>query len=186
MREPLGGTPSQTVGPFLSIGLHWEDGPYVVPESVPGAIRIGGVVLDGAGDGVPDAVVETWQADPDGRFDHPDDPRGARSGFRGFGRSSTDAEGNWWIVTVKPGPLPCPDGAVEAPHLTVSVLARGLLDRLVTRVYFPDEGDANALDPVLSGVPEDRRSTLVASEAGDGLRFDIRLQGDHETVFFSL
>ncbi len=185
MNDRLGLTPSQTVGPFLSIGLHWEDGPYVVPEQTPTAIRIGGAVLDGAGEGVPDAIVETWQADPDGRFDHPDDPRGARPGFRGFGRCSTDADGNWSIVTVKPGSLPSPDGADEAPHLTVSVFARGLLDRVVTRIYFPDEGDANALDPVLSGVPEDRRSTLVASEAGDGLRFDIRLQGDDETVFFS-
>ena len=190
MTDRLGTTPSQTVGPFLSIGLSWADGPYVVPEETGGAVRIGGRVLDGAGAPVPDALVETWQADPDGRFDHPEDPRGALrpaiAGFRGFGRSATDELGRWWVLTVKPGALPGPDGAGEAPHLDVSVLARGLMHRVVTRIYFPDETAANAADPVLCAVPEDRRHTLVASEADDGLRFDIRLQGDHETVFFSV
>jgi protocatechuate 3,4-dioxygenase, alpha subunit len=190
MPEIVGTTPSQTVGPFLSIGLTWGDGPYVVPKGMPGAVRIGGRVLDGDGTPVPDALVETWQADPDGRFDHPDDPRGpARSsiaGFRGFGRSATDENGEWWVLTIKPGRLPAPDGGVEAPHLDVSVLARGLMNRVVTRIYFPDETAANAADPVLRSVPEDRRSTLLADLADDGLRFDIRLQGDHETVFFAL
>jgi protocatechuate 3,4-dioxygenase alpha subunit len=150
-----------------------------------------GAVYDGHGDPVPDALVETWQADPEGRFDHPDDPRGAKQsaveGFRGFGRCATDASGRYEIYTVKPGPLPAPDGDLEAPHLDVSVLARGLLHRLVTRVYFPDETAANDADPVLATVPPDRRPTLVARAQPDGdLVHDIWLQGEHETVFFAL
>ena len=186
--ERRGLTPSQTVGPYLAIGLAWPDGSWVVPEGTPGVFRLHGVVLDGAGDGVPDAMVETWQADPDGRFDHPDDPRGAAPpsvpGFRGFGRALTDPEGRWELWTVAPGPLPAPDGGTEAPHLDVTVMARGLLDRLVTRVYLPDE-PLNDADPVLSALPPDRRHTLVATrEPGGGtLRFDIRLQGPGETVF---
>ncbi len=187
----LGLTPSQTVGPFLHIGLPWPDGPDVVPEGTAGAIVLSGLVLDGAGEPVPDALVETWQADPDGRFAHPDDPRGAVPsrvpGFRGFGRCPTDETGRYLIRTVKPGPLPAPGGGTEAPHLTVSVFARGLLDRVVTRVYFADEAAANAADPVLSGIAEaDRRSTLLAEPDGEGYRFEIRLQGDHETVFFDV
>jgi protocatechuate 3,4-dioxygenase alpha subunit len=179
-------TPSQTVGPFFSLGLPWSDGPYAVPEDAPGAFWLRGVVVDGAGEPVPDALVETWQADPAGRFDHPDDPRGAvaRPGFRGFARCPTDAEGRYAIRTVRPGPVPGPDGTLQAPHIDVSVLARGLLDRLVTRIYFPDEA-ANAGDPVLSQVDPIRRPTLVAKESDDGLVFDITLQGDDETVFFA-
>jgi protocatechuate 3,4-dioxygenase alpha subunit len=189
-------TPSQTVGPFFAVGLPWPDGPDVVPAGTPGAVRIGGRVLDGAGDPVPDALVETWQADPDGRFAHPDDPRGPAAGwasgesapgFRGFGRCPTDAEGRWEIRTMKPGPLPAPDGGLEAPHLNVSVFARGLLDRLVTRIYFPDEAAANAADPVLASVPDPAaRAQLVAVADGDGLRFDIRLQGAQETPFLAI
>jgi protocatechuate 3,4-dioxygenase, alpha subunit len=177
-------TPSQTVGPFLSIGLTWTDGHLVVPEGTPGAIRISGVVTDGAGAPVPDGVIETWQADPDGRFDHPDDPRGpSASGFRGFGRCPTDEQGRYQIVTVKPGALS--DG--QAPHIDVTVLARGLLDRVVTRIYFPDEVEANAADPLLSSLPPGRAATLVAEPAGEGeLRFDIRLQGEGETVFLQI
>jgi len=187
-------TPSQTVGPFLAIGLPWPDGPYVVPEGTTGAITIFGRVLDGAGQPVPDALIETWQADPDGRFAHPDDPRwagagAAAAGFRGFGRCPTDPAGRYQIVTLRPGALPCPDGGTEAPHLDVSVFARGLLDRVVTRIYFPDEAAANAADPVLSAIGDpDRLSTLVATTAPGGapgqFRFDIRLQGSRETVFF--
>jgi protocatechuate 3,4-dioxygenase alpha subunit len=198
-------TPSQTVGPFLAIGLPWPDGPFVVPEGTPGAVTITGQVLDVAGEPVPDALVETWQADHDSRFAHPDDPRGAAgprtAGFRGFGRCPTDAQGRYRIVTVKPGPLPCPDGRAEAPHLDVSVFARGLLDRVVTRIYFPDETAANAADPVLASVEPQRRSTLIAipepsggsagsparaSTSGSALRFDIRLRGARETVFFDV
>jgi protocatechuate 3,4-dioxygenase, alpha subunit len=187
-------TPSQTIGPFFAVGLIWPDGSAVVPEGTPVAVRIGGRVLDGQGDPVPDALVETWQADPQGRFAHPDDPRGpagwsggSGSGFRGFGRCPTDAEGRWAIHTVKPGPLPAPDGGTEAPHLDVSVFARGLLGRLVTRVYFPDEADANAADPVLASIEDPAaRARLVAVADGDGLRFDIRLQGERETPFLAL
>ena len=183
-------TPSQTVGPFLAIGLPWPDGPFVVPEGTEGAITIGGRVFDGGGDPVPDALVETWQADPDGRFAHPDDPRGAVGrGFRGFGRCPTGPDGSYRIVTVKPGPLPSPGGGTEAPHLDVSVFARGLLDRVVTRVYFPDEVPANEADPVLASIGDRARvATLVARPGPDParLRFDIHLQGDRETVFFDV
>jgi protocatechuate 3,4-dioxygenase alpha subunit len=199
-------TPSQTVGPFLHIALPWPDGPDVVPNGTPGAIRLVGRVIDGAGEPVTDALVETWQADPDGRFVHPDDPRGGSpakdAGFRGFGRCPTDGEGQYVIRTLIPGPLPAPDGGREAPHVDVSVFARGLLDRVVTRIYFPDE-PANDTDPVLSTVRAERRRTLTAvrlgphsdsdtrdSDTGDTepttFRFDIVLQGPDETVFFDL
>ena len=184
----LGETPSQTIGPFFAVGLPWPDGPDVVPAGTPGAVLIGGQVVDGAGEPVPDALVETWQADPDGRFAHPDDPRGpATSDFRGFGRCATDAHGRWAIRTLKPGPLPAPDGGTEAPHLDVSVFARGLLHRVVTRIYFPDEAEANAADPVLCSIPDPKvRERLVAVAEGDGLRFDIHLQGDQETPFLAI
>ncbi|MFD7658867.1 protocatechuate 3,4-dioxygenase subunit alpha [Actinosynnema sp. NPDC059797] len=178
-------TPSQTVGPFLHIGLLWDDGPHVVPEGTPGAVWLRGRVLDGAGEPVTDALVETWQADPDGRFDHPDDPRGPAPGWRGFGRSDT-RDGGYAVHTVVPGPVPGPDGAPQAPHIDVSVFARGMLHRTVTRVYFPEHADAHAADPVLRVVPADRRHTLIAARADDGYRFDVRLQGDGETVFFDV
>jgi protocatechuate 3,4-dioxygenase alpha subunit len=177
MKLPL--TPSQTVGPFLAIGLTWTDGPSVVPDGTPGAIRISGQVFDGAGTPVPDAIIETWQADPDGGFAHP-------ANFRGFGRCGTDDEGVYTIITVKPGALPTEEGATEAPHIDVSVFARGLLDRVVTRIYFPDEAEANANDPLLMTLPDSDRQTLIAVPDGKNLRFDIRLQGENETVFFEL
>jgi len=184
-------TPSQTVGPFLHIALPWPDGPDVVPAGTPDLIVVSGRVFDGAGDGVPDAIVETWQADPDGRFEHPDDPRGSAApsvaGFRGFGRSATDDQGAFAIRTVKPGPLPSSSTPPEAPHLDVSVFARGLLDRVVTRCYFGDETSANAGDPVLNALPdESRRVTLIAEPVDGGYRFDIHLQGRDETVFFDV
>lgn len=182
-----GVTPSQTVGPFLSIGLAWADGPHVVEPDTPGAVRIHGRVFDGTGAPVPDALVETWQADPDGCFDHPDDSRGG-STFRGFGRCPTGDDGTYEIRTLKPGPVPTRDGVPQAPHITVSVFARGLLNRVVTRIYFDDEPAANAADPVLESIVDDsRRATLVArSDGSGGYRFDVRLQGDDETVFFAL
>ncbi len=146
----------------------------------------GGRVLDGAGDPVPDALVETWQADPDGRFDHPDDPRGAAPGFGGFGRCPTQEDGSFAILTLKPGPVPGP-GGLQAPHVDLSVFSRGLLHRVVTRMYFADEQEANADDPVLWGsVDPSLRQTLIAERSDDGYTFDIHLQGEHETVFFRL
>ncbi|MGH3321552.1 MAG: protocatechuate 3,4-dioxygenase subunit alpha [Streptosporangiaceae bacterium] len=185
MTKPV--TPSQTLGPFFGFALPWPDGPYAVAEDTPAAFWIRGQVFDGAGAQVPDALVETWQADPDGRFDHPDDPRGAvgREGFRGFARCSTDAEGRYAVWTVRPGQVPAPDGRPQAPHIDVTVLARGLLHRVVTRMYFPDDGDAVVADPVLASVSDDTaRGTLMLEPDGDGYRFDIHLQGEHETVFF--
>ena len=187
MSLPL--TPSQTVGPYLSIGLTWPDGAQVVPEGTPGAIRLHGLLLDGSGEPVTDGLVETWQADPEGRFDHPDDPRGRvprTDGFRAFGRCATDAEGLWQVTTLKPGRVPTTGGDLAAPHVDLSVFARGLLDRVVTRLYFADEAEANAADPVLAALPPERRETLVAAPGGDGYRLDIRLQGEHETVFFAV
>ncbi|HEY1969350.1 MAG TPA: protocatechuate 3,4-dioxygenase subunit alpha [Pseudonocardia sp.] len=174
-------TPSQTVGPYLAIGLPWPDGPDVVPAGTEGAVRIGGTVYDGAGAPVPDALVETWQASPDGRFDHPDDPRGGQSGWRGFGRCPTDEAGRWAVRTVLPGALPG-----QAPHIDVSVFARGLLARLVTRIYFPEHTAEQTADPVLAQVQADRVHTLLARREGDGYRFDVRLSGDGETVFFDV
>jgi len=171
-------TPSQTVGPFFAVGLPWPDGPYVVPAGTPGAVWIRGRVLDGAGAPVPDALIETWQADPSGRY--------GADGFRGFARVGTDADGGYAIHTVKPGAGPGPDGSTQAPHVAVSVFARGLLNRVVTRVYFADEEAANATDPILAGVPAGSRATLVARATDDGYAFDILLQGDDETVFFSV
>lgn len=182
-------TPSQTVGPYLHIGLTWEDGPYAVPTGTPGATWLRGRVLDGDGEPVGDGLVETWQADPHGRFDHPDDPRGASpwtDGFRGFGRCATAADGGWAIWTLKPGTVRMGGGPAAAPHVDVSVFARGLLDRVVTRVYFGDEQAANAADPVLAALPADRRATVVAEPGPDGYHLDIRLGGEHETVFFAL
>lgn len=164
-------TPSQTVGPYLMIGLPWPDGPDVAAEGTAGRIRIYGRVLDGAGEPVPDALIETWQADPDGKFG---------TGFRGFGRCPTDDAGEWEIFTLKPGRI----GDGQAPHIDVSVFARGMLNRCVTRIYFADED--NGSDPVLESVPAERRSTLLVEPGPDGYRFDVRLQGDGETVFFDL
>ncbi|MQA15389.1 MAG: protocatechuate 3,4-dioxygenase subunit alpha [Pseudonocardiaceae bacterium] len=167
-------TPSQTVGPFFSHALPWPGGPLVVGEDAPGAVWLRGTVTDGAAEPVPDALVETWQADAGGRL--------SGSGFRGFGRCPTAVDGTWAIRTVKPGTV----GADEAPHIAVSVFARGLLNRVVTRIYFADEPERNAADPALVRVDPQRRATLVAEPAPDGYRFDIRLQGEGETVFFDV
>lgn len=182
-------TPSQTVGPFLSIGLPWSAGEHVVPEGTPGAFRLSGAIHDGGGGLVPDALVETWQADPAGRFADLNDHGGSSEleGFRGFGRSGyEEGDGTWSVLTVKPGPVPWLDGRLQAPHVDVSVFARGLLLRLVTRIYFADEEEANAVDPVLGSVAADRRATLLAQPSDGGYRFDIRLQGPDETIFFAI
>jgi protocatechuate 3,4-dioxygenase alpha subunit len=161
-------TPSQTVGPYFSIGLPWPDGPEVVPD---GDVWIRGTVFDGEREPIPDALIETWQADPSGRYEV--------KGFRGFGRCPTDEHGAWAIRTVKPGAV-----GDQAPHIAVSVFARGLLNRVVTRIYFPEDAAAQAADPVLSSLDERERKTLIAVREDDGYRFDVRLQGPDETVFF--
>ncbi len=188
-------TPSQTVGPYLHIGL--TQGAYgareifsatVAEAGMPGArIRIEGRILGGEGNIVPDALIEIWQADHQGRYAHPADGRALSSNsFRGFGRCPTDKDGGFAFDTVKPGVVPGPGGTTQAPHINVGVLSRGLLKRLFTRIYFAGE-PANAADPILALVPADRRDTLIAKAdaAKPGLfRFDIRLQGGNETVFF--
>jgi protocatechuate 3,4-dioxygenase alpha subunit len=182
-------TPSQTSGPYLSIGLLRDlIGARLVDESDPRAIVIRGRLLDGAGEPVPDGMVEIWQASEAGRYAHGDDRDAPplEPGFAGFGRSGTVHEGRFEFVTVKPGRVPWPEGGEQAPHLEVGVFARGLLKRLVTRMYFPDEGEANAADPVLSRLSDAARQTLVAVPDGDGLRFDIRLQGPGQTTFFAV
>ncbi|MDP9474612.1 MAG: protocatechuate 3,4-dioxygenase subunit alpha [Actinomycetota bacterium] len=185
-------TPSQTVGPFFAYSLLGEDRSELVSPDRAGAIRITGTVYDGGGEVVPDAMIEVWQANPSGRYAHPEDPRAdlpLEEGFEGFGRFGSDPDGTFSFVTVKPGAVPGPDGSsVQAPHIAVSVFARGLLKRLVTRIYFPDEAEANAGDPVLLSIkaPE-LRETLVARDEGGGvLRFDVHLQGERQTAFFDV
>jgi protocatechuate 3,4-dioxygenase, alpha subunit len=169
MGERPGLTPSQTVGPFLHLALADPAARHAVAADAPGAVTISGTVVDGAGDPVPDAVVETWQIDAH------------------FTRCPTGPVGDWEIRTVKPPAAPTRDGTAQAPHLVVSVFARGLLDRVVTRIYFPDEAAANAVDPTLDAVGPDRRYLLVAEPVETGrYRFDIRLQGDDESVFFAI
>jgi protocatechuate 3,4-dioxygenase alpha subunit len=183
-------TPSQTVGPFFNIGLPGDQSEMVEPGAE-GAIVIHGVVYDGQGAPVLDALVELWQANPAGRYDHPDDRREdvpLTEGFRGFGRAETDPQdGSFSFTTLKPGRVPAPGGGLQAPHIAVSVLARGLLKRLATRIYFADEPQANSEDPVLASVEADRRPTLMAEPDGrGGYSFDVRLQGEGETVFFDV
>jgi protocatechuate 3,4-dioxygenase alpha subunit len=185
----FGLTPSQTVGPYFAIGLPWEDGPNaVVPGTAP-AVRLHGRVYDGAGELVPDHLIEIWQPDGDGRFA---DGWGygeasELEGFRGFARYGTEVgDGTYELLTVKPGRVLNRDGVLQAPYIAVTLLARGMLNRVVTRIYFADEASANAEDPVLARVPADRRSTLLAQSDPDGYRFDIRLQGPGETVFFDV
>jgi protocatechuate 3,4-dioxygenase alpha subunit len=182
-------TPSQTVGPYFAIGLPWPEGPNAVPEGTTGAITITGTVYDGDGDPVPDHLIEIWQADPDGRFADLHEYGGLSElpGFRGFARYGVeDGDGNYEILTVKPGRVSTSDGTLQAPHIDMSVFARGMLNRCVTRIYFADEREANEADPVLARVPPERRQTLIAEPTAHGYRFDIRLQGTGETVFFAI
>jgi protocatechuate 3,4-dioxygenase alpha subunit len=155
----------------------------VVRDGTEGAFWIRGRLTDGAGDPVPDGLVETWQADPSGSF--PEIGSVTSAGFRGFGRCPTDDDGRFGILTVRPGAVPGPDGVAQAPHIDVAVFARGLLKQVVTRMYFPDEA-SNVDDPLLSSIPVERRATLLAAPTDDGFRFDIRLQGGDETAFFDL
>ncbi len=181
-------TPSQTVGPFFHDALLDSDRSELISPDHPEAIRIEGTVYDGAGEPVSDAMVEIWQANGAGRYNDPKDDRRdlpLDEGFSGFGRSGTDAAGRFSFVTVKPGPVPLPDGAMQAPHIMLSLFARGLLKRVVTGIYFPDEEEANAADPVLSSIEDpELRETLIARDEGGALRLDIHLQGENQTAFF--
>ncbi|MCW2515791.1 MAG: protocatechuate 3,4-dioxygenase [Mycobacterium sp.] len=178
MTTLLTATPGQTVGPFFGYALPFERGNELVPPGSPGAIQLHGVVTDGHGDPVPDALLEIWQADAEGNVPA---TSGAlrRDGwtFTGWGRAATDDEGRYVFSTVLPGAT----NPGAAPFIMMTVFARGLLNRLFTRVYLP--GDALDADPLLSSLPADRRSTLIAVAEDRGLRFDVALQGAHETVF---
>jgi protocatechuate 3,4-dioxygenase alpha subunit len=177
----LAPTPGQTVGPFYGYALPYDGGNELVPPGHPGALRLHGRVLDGHGDPVPDALLEIWQADPAGVV--PQRPGSLhRDGFTftGWGRASTDQTGTYSFTTVRPGATA--DGS--APFFAMTVFARGLLNRLFTRVYLPDH-PALATDRLLTSLPAERRNTLVATPVTDGLLFDVRLQGEDETVFLS-
>ena len=195
MAEKLIPTPSNTVGPFFHLGMdrpEWADLTRGNPAGE--KIAIEGRVLDGDGAPVPDAVVEVWQANAAGRYNHPDDARPDTPldpRFHGFGRAATDAQGRFGIVTIKPGPVPGRGNALQAPHLNIALFARGLLKHLYTRVYFADEADANAADPLLSSIDDPAaRRTLVATSQGSAsprlYRFDIVMQGENETVFLDI
>lgn len=169
---PAEPTPSQTVGPFFSFGLLDLERSELVPPEAAEAIRVAGCVLDGDGEPVPDAMVEIWQADPEGRY---------VEGF-GWARSGCDADGRYSLVIVKPGRVPDRNGGLQAPHLSLLVFARGLLKPVRTRMYFPDE-ESNAEDRVLTSLPEEERARLIARP---GLEFDVRLQGPEQTPFFAV
>ena len=187
-------TGAQTVGPFFGPAL-LRDGArrqvLVGPATSGARLRLEGRVLDGDGAPVPDALIEIWQANTHGRYDHPADGRDRPldPSFTGFGRTSTDDDGAYWFETIKPGRVPGPDGTLQAPHVVVTVFARGLLNHVVTRLYFADD-PTNDQDPILARVPPHRRPTLLAQPAErDGqrvYRFDIVLRGEGETVFFNL
>jgi protocatechuate 3,4-dioxygenase alpha subunit len=169
-------TPGQTVGPYLHMGMPYPGGPELVPPGRPGAVRLTGLVLDGAGKPVPDALVEIWQPDASGAVVRlPGSLHRDGWTFTGFGRDATDGSGRYSFTTVRPGPTK-PGGA---PFFAVTVFARGLLDRLFTRAYLPGHED----DPFLAALPQDRRRTMIVAEDGDQLTFDIRLNGTDETVF---
>lgn len=183
-------TPSQTVGPFFRIGLERPEWSDLTSNGARGErITIEGRVLDGDGAPVDDAVLEIWQADADGRYDRSDDAGQsgrADAGFRGFGRAMTDGAGRYRFVTIRPGRVPGPGGALQAPHVDLTIFARGLLKQLVTRIYFADD-PSNEADGVLNGIadPAARRTLLAAGQDG-AYRFDVVLQGKGETVFFDV
>ncbi|MGE8453389.1 MAG: protocatechuate 3,4-dioxygenase subunit alpha [Pseudomonadales bacterium] len=188
-------TTSQTVGPYLHIGLsglNCADLSAGLPDQGAPKVVIEGRVIDGQGNPVPDGMIEIWQADARGVYRHPDDPGyagadDARSAFTGFGRLPTEADGSFRFTTIKPGRVAGPGGSLQAPHLVVSLFMRGLLKHLSTRMYFPDEAQANEEDWILQQVPAARRATLVAQRVENGeLRWEVVLQGKGETVFFDI
>jgi protocatechuate 3,4-dioxygenase alpha subunit len=187
----LQATTSQTVGPYYKIGLNWLYRDNLIGEGVSGEhVTIQGRVFDGDGVPVPDAILETWQANAHGKYDHPEDnqDKPLETGFKGYGRVPVTAEGMFRFATIKPGPVPGPQGKEQAPHLVVSVFMRGVLRRMVTRIYFPDD-PLNATDFILNLVDPSRRSTLIAKKtAGSAgtLEWNVVLQGLEETVFFDL
>jgi protocatechuate 3,4-dioxygenase alpha subunit len=181
-------TASQTVGPFGAIGFDAVQITDVAPPGVDGErVVIQGRVVDGNGVAVDDALIETWQANSHGKYAHPDDlqEKPLDENFKGLGRVLSGVDGSFRIATIKPGRVPGAGGALQAPHLAVTVFMRGLLKHLVTRVYFPDDA-ANADDPVLQRVPAERRATLIAKKTAEPgvLEWNIVLQGAEETVFF--
>jgi len=192
-------TPSQTVGPFFAYGLtpngkyDWADtfsNNLVTPDASGERIRVQGRVFDGDGKPIPDSMLEIWQADAQGRYANPADQRSLPNAkFTGFGRCATDDNGGYSFDTVKPGPVPGPNGKPQAPHIMLVIFARGMLRQSYTRIYFSDEA-ATSGDPILALVPADRRDTLIAKrdvKAGQPVyTFDIQMQGDHETVFFEV
>jgi protocatechuate 3,4-dioxygenase alpha subunit len=189
-------TPSQTVGPFFHDALMRDDArcDVLTSDSTEGTrIRIDGRVLDGDGAGVPDAVIEIWQANHHGRYNHPADARDLPldPAFTGYGRIATQGDGKFCFTTIKPGAVPFDRRRLQAPHISVAVLGRGLLNHLYTRIYFEDE-QLTAVDPVLQRIPPDRRPTLIARRIGNEpgrdkvYKIDIVLQGTGETVFFEI
>ncbi|MEW2912335.1 protocatechuate 3,4-dioxygenase subunit alpha [Leisingera sp. JC11] len=201
--EYLKETPSQTAGPYVHIGLAPGAAGFEIydqelgwdiagPNARGERIRVEGIVTDGTGSPVKDVLLEAWQANADGIYAHPEHPGEVEDGFRGWGRVITDFEtGEWGFDTVKPGPVMGRNGQMMAPHINLWIVARGINVGLNTRIYFEDEAAANAADPVLNVIEwERRRATLIARrelrEAVVGYRFDIRLQGEDETVFFDI
>ena len=175
-------TPAQTIGPFFSIALAWPGGNVLINGDDNAAMRIRGRVFDGDGLPVTDALIEIWQANAAGVYGEPTDP----GGVYGFGRAATDDTGTYSFTTIKPGAIDDPAIGRQAPHINMSVFARGLLQGLQTRLYFGEDTTMHALDPILNLVPAARRQTLIARRNGDTYTFDIHLQGEHETVFFAL
>lgn len=183
MSEQLVPTPGQTIGPFYGFALPYEGGEFLVDRSHPQAVRLHGTVYDGHGDPIPDSMLEIWQADADGNISQAPGSL-IRDGytFTGFGRVAVDNAGHYDFTTVNPGPT----DPGKAPFILMTVFARGLLNRLFTRIYLPEDTEALAQDPLLSSLPEERRRTLIAERGDDGsLRFDLHLQGQDETVFLS-
>lgn len=193
-------TPSQTIGPFGAPSLTpnekgktnyaWSQlvgGDLVTPDAIGERIRIEGRMLDGEGAPIEGILFEIWQADGQGRYAHPRDPRRPNASFKGFGRVESDVSGSFAFDTVKPGRVAGPNGVLQAPHIVVAIHVRGTLQHLFTRIYFSDEA-CNAEDPILKLVPPDRRETLIARRdpASPIYRADFRIQGDRETVFFDI